>query len=123
MREKVKDSGRLVHILDAINGIIADKELYTLEQIENNTLLFYGFTKYVEIIGEAVYMLTKEFRDSHSEVNWRQIERMRHVLVHGYYTIDPESLWETIQNDIPALKPWIEKYLEETSEDSCQSDS
>lgn len=113
MREKVKDSGRLVHILNAINGIIASKELYTLEQIENNTLLFYGFTKYVEIIGEAVYMLTKDFRDSHPEVDWRQIERMRHVLVHGYYSIDPESLWETIQNDIPALKPWIEKYLEE----------
>ena len=38
---------------------------------------------------------------------------MRHVLVHGYYTIDPESLWDTIQNDIPALKPWIERYLNE----------
>jgi len=45
--------------------------------------------------------------------NWRQIERMRHVLVHGYYTIDPESLWDTIEVDIPELKPWIVKYLSE----------
>ena len=67
----------------------------------------------MEVIGEAVYMLTKEFRESHCDVNWRQIEKMRHVLVHGYYTIAPESLWDTIQADIPELKPWIEKYLAE----------
>ena len=67
----------------------------------------------MEVIGEAVYMLTKEFRESHCDVNWRQIEKMRHVLVHGYYTIAPESLWDTIQEDIPELKPWIEKYLAE----------
>lgn len=54
MREKVRDRGRLEHILDAINGILADRELYTLEQVKNSTLVFYGFTKYVEVIGEAV---------------------------------------------------------------------
>ena len=51
---------------------------------KDSTLIFYGFTKYVEIIGEAVYMLTKDFREVHLDVNWRQIEKMRHVLVHGY---------------------------------------
>lgn len=113
MRESIKDRGRLEHILNAINGILANKDLYTLEQIKENTILFYGFTKYVEIIGEAVYMLTKEFRESHPEVQWRQIECMRHVLVHGYYTVDPENLWYTIQTDRPELKPWIERYLKE----------
>lgn len=93
MREKIKDRGRLEHILDAINGIMSDKDLYTYEQVNNSKLLFYGFTKYVEIIGEAVYMLSKEFRETHPQVEWRQIERMRHVLVHGYYMVDPESLW------------------------------
>ena len=112
MREVIKDRGRLLHMLKAINGVLADKQLYTLDDIKHSTLLFYGFTKYVEVIGEAVYMLTKEFRDLHKEVNWRQIEKMRHVLVHGYYTVDPESLWETIEKDIPELKPWIERYIE-----------
>lgn len=116
MREVIKDRGRLLHMLKAINGVLADKQLYTLDDIKHSTLLFYGFTKYVEVIGEAVYMLTKEFRDLHKEVNWRQIEKMRHVLVHGYYTVDPESLWETIEKDIPELKPWIERYIEECEE-------
>lgn len=45
------------------------------------------------------------------EVAWLQIEKMRHVLVHGYYTINPDDLWATIEDDIPALKPLIEKYI------------
>ena len=113
MREKVRDRGRLEHILEAIESIEEFHAQYTFEDIKKNKLIFYGFTKLVEVIGEAVYMLSTEFRDSHSDVNWRQIERMRHVLVHGYYTIDPESLWDTIEVDIPELKPWIVKYLSE----------
>ena len=115
MREKVRDRGRLEHILEAIESIEEYHAQYTFEDIMKNKLIFYGFTKLVEVIGEAVYMLSTEFRDSHSDVNWRQIERMRHVLVHGYYTIDPESLWATIEDDIPELKPWIVKYLSVSS--------
>ena len=58
-------------------------------------------------------MLTKEYRDSHPEVEWSTIERMRHVLVHGYYKIRPIQLWETIPTDIPELKPKIEKLIAE----------
>ena len=79
MREKVKDRGRLEHILEAINEIQEYKSQYTLEDVKNSKLVFYGFTKFVEVIGEAVYMLTKEFRASHPEVDWRVIEKMRHL--------------------------------------------
>ncbi len=75
--------------------------------------IYFGLVKHVEIIGEAVYKLTLEFRTSHSEVNWDDIERMRHVLVHGYYKIRPEQLWNTIAIDVPALKPVIERLIEE----------
>lgn len=44
----------------------------------------------------------------------REKVSMRHVLVHGYYTIDPYDLWNTIKNDIPVLKPQIEHLLETT---------
>ena len=115
MREKIKDKGRLEHILDAIKGIEENRAQYTFDDVNSSRLIFYGFAKFVEIIGEAVYMLSEDFRATHNEVNWRQIERMRHVLVHGYYTIDAAALWETIEYDIPELKPWIMKYLEETS--------
>lgn len=116
MREKIKDKGRLEHILRAIEVLIANKDKHTFEEILEDPIIFYGFVKHVEIIGEAVYMLTKDFRDAHPEVEWDVIEGMRHVLVHGYYKIKPIQLWNTIENDIPALKPFIDKYYQEMAD-------
>ena len=46
MREKIKDKGRLEHIMNAINGIMTDKELYSLEQVKSSTILFYDQISY-----------------------------------------------------------------------------
>ena len=116
MREKVKDKGRLEHILNAINVLLTNKGRYTFDDVKTDPIVFYGFVKHVEIIGEAVYMLTKEFRETHKEVDWDVIEGMRHVLVHGYYKINPKQLWNTIEQDIPELKPIIEQYYRESEE-------
>ena len=113
MREKIKDKGRLEHILNSIHILLENKDKRPFAEVVNDPILFYGFVKHVEIIGEAVYMLTKEFREAYPEVEWEVIEGMRHVLVHGYYKIKPIQLWNTIENDIPALKPLIEKYYQE----------
>jgi uncharacterized protein with HEPN domain len=118
MREKIKDKGRLEHIKSAIDQIIAYKQQYDFSNLQSNAIVFYGFVKLVEIIGEAVYMFSQEFRSTHKEVNWDLIEHMRHVLVHGYYTISPETLWETIENDIPELKRWIDMYLNDDENSS-----
>lgn len=118
MREAIRDKGRLEHILSSINIILDNKDRFSFEQIKSDPIIFFGFVKQVEIIGEVVYMLTKDFRASHNEVEWDVIEGMRHILVHGYYQIKPEQLWETIEKDIPKLKPSIEKYLAEFSNES-----
>ena len=87
MREKIKDKGRLEHILNSINILLENKDKRSFEEVINDPILFYGFVKHVEIIGEAVYMLTKEFRETHPEVEWEVIEGMRHVLplIEKYY--------------------------------------
>ncbi len=83
--------------------------------MQDDPIIFFGFVKHVEIIGEAVYMLTKEFKEAHPEVEWEVIEGMRHVLVHGYYQIKPEQIWQTIEEDIPELKPQIQKIYDSLS--------
>ena len=113
MREPVRDRERLQHILDAINTIEQSRARYSTPEEVNDPIIYYGFVKHVEIIGEAVYLLSKEFREAHPEVEWEAIEGMRHVLVHGYYQIEPDQLWDTIDKDIPFLKPQIEKILGE----------
>ena len=113
MREEVRDIERLQHILQAADVLINYKDNHTLEEAQADPIVYYGLVKHVEIIGEAVYKLTLGYREKHNEVNWDDIERMRHVLVHGYYKIRPKQLWETIAVDIPALKPVIEQLIEE----------
>lgn len=112
MREAIRDKERLSHIDYAI------KELLTLsanhiETIKDGSLEYFGVVKLIEIIGEAVYKLTSDFKDSHPETPWRQIERMRHVLVHGYYSVHPNFVKEVIISDLPTLQNQIEKYIAE----------
>ena len=113
MREEVRDIERLMHMLQAMNVLIDYQSRHTLEDAKADPVVYFGLVNHVEIIGEAVFKLTLEFRAKHSEVNWGDIERMRHVLVHGYYKIRPEQLWNTIEIDVPALKPIIEQLIEE----------
>lgn len=113
MRETSKDKCRLEHILDACNILLARKKTDTLESIQQDPIKFYGYVKLIEIIGEATYKLTKEYRLNHPQLPWKMMEGMRHVLVHDYYKISPLKLWITICNDIPILKPEIEKLLQE----------
>ena len=115
MRERIRDKERLIHMLTAIDTLIDGSKRYTVEQAETDSIIFFGFVKQVEIIGEATYKLTKEFRAAHPEVEWDVIENMRHVLVHGYYAITPHKVWHVINNDLPTLRPQIENYIKEES--------
>ena len=112
MREQIRDKERLQHMLEAIDALQEGIKRFDFQAIQDDHIIFYGFVKQIEIIGEATYMLTKEFKATHPEVNWAPIENMRHVLVHGYFAINPKMLLCVIEDDLPKLKPQIEKYIQ-----------
>ena len=85
MREPIRDKERLEHIVEAIDNIFSFAKGKTVEDLNNEKILFYAVVKNIEIIGEAAFRLTKEFRQQHSETPWSSIVVMRHVLVHDYY--------------------------------------
>lgn len=113
MREAVKDKGRIEHMLSAISNVEEFTTNVNAEEFVESKLLFYAVVKNIEIIGEASYMLTKEFKLSHSNIPWQIMEKMRHVLVHGYYTISPKKVWETVQEDLPILRKQLTDLLKE----------
>jgi len=113
MREPVRDKNRLEHILESCNILLQQKDYDSLEKIECDPIKFYGYVKLVEIIGEATYKLTKEYREAHPDIPWKMMEGMRHVLVHDYYCISPSKLWDTVNIDIPDLKLKMEKLINE----------
>lgn len=113
MREQVRDKGRLEHMLQAIQNIMDYTQGMTQEQLATNNLVKHATAYNIQIIGEAVYKLTDEFKSAHSDTPWKLIEKMRHILVHDYYQVNMQVMWDVISIDIPKLKPQIESYLQE----------
>ena len=113
MREPVRDRERLEHIKDAIKRIQDNVKTVSMDNLSSNVLVFYGIVKNIEIIGEAAYMLTPEFRDAHPSTPWKIIVGMRHFLVHGYYEVDAEEVWNVVEKDLHSLKEQISSYLKE----------
>lgn len=116
MRDSEKDLGRLQHMHEMATLLNIEKDKHSIDEIIQDKILFYGLSKMVEILGEAAYMITKDFKTEHPQLPWRQIEGMRHILVHGYYSISPELLWDVIQNDIPTLVSTLKIYINEINE-------
>lgn len=111
MRELVRDRDRLEHIVEAIDRILEFATNRTKEEVEADNLKYYGIVKNIEIIGEATYKLTHAFCRQHPETPWEFIAKMRHVLVHDYYQIDSEQVWNVIQRDLSPLRKQVEAYL------------
>jgi uncharacterized protein with HEPN domain len=59
----------------------------------------------IEIIGEAASRLSKEFRKAHPDVPWQYMIGMRNRIIHGYFDIDPDLVWKTASQELPALVP------------------
>ena len=66
----------------------------------------------LEVIGEAVKNLPEEFRASHFEVEWRPIARMRDRLIHGYFGVDYQLVWDVVQEKLPELKRNIQSIID-----------
>ena len=62
-------------------------------------------------IGELVGKLTDDFKEQHPAIPWRQIKAMRNIVAHSYGTVDPETTWEIITDDIPTLKEYCEAII------------
>ncbi|MBP6431888.1 MAG: DUF86 domain-containing protein [Ferruginibacter sp.] len=113
MKNKLSNKERLGHILDAIAFI--ERALISVDedQFQNDFILYTAVVKWFEIIGEASYHLTKEFKKNNEEVEWIAIEGLRHILVHEYFGIDLYKVWELYKNQLEDLKIKITKLYKE----------
>ena len=84
---------------EAVVEFKIDKEAVFTSRIRRAALAIF-----VEQIGEESKKLSQEFKEKHPEINWRAVGGMRNFISHQYIGINPEILWDTIQNDIPAIR-------------------
>ena len=111
MKEFGKDKMRLEHIAEAIERLEVHVGNLAEDELCKDVMRYYGIVKNIEIIGEAARMLTDEFKEVHPEVAWRNIAGMRNFLVHEYFNVDEETVFEVLHSEIPELKEQVVKYL------------
>ena len=71
-----------------------------------------AFVRSLEIIGEAVKNLPEEFRTAHPEVEWHPIAQMRDRLIHGYFGVDYQLVWDVVHEKLPELKRSIQRIID-----------
>jgi len=111
MREHSRDKGRLEDIKQYAHNVETIIDGVTFDDFVQDIRLYYSVMKNIEVIGEAANMLTKDFKEQHPELPWRQIVKMRNVLVHGYAQVSDVDLWETATKDIKVLLVQVDSYL------------
>ena len=105
------DRDLLHDILDAI-GVIEQYTPATKEAFDSDPPVQSHMLRHIQIIGEAVARLSDSIKDGHANIPWRQIAGMRNIIVHAYFQIDWNAVWNTATRDIPSLRPEIESILQ-----------
>lgn len=104
------DAGRLQDILDAIRNI--QKYAQRGRRVfETEELIQIWMVHNIQIIGEAACRLSREFTSRHSSIPWKDIVGMRNIIVHDYFGIDCDAVWQVVEKDIPELKRRIEQIV------------
>jgi uncharacterized protein with HEPN domain len=78
---------------------------------DSDEILRIALTHLLQTIGEAARRISSVTRDAHPEIPWKLITGMRHRVVHDYSHIDVETVWDTIQKDIPVLIAQLEAII------------
>ena len=105
------DRIRLQHMLDVAREAISFASGKTRESLDDDRMLSLALIKDIEIIGEAASRVTEEIQQAHSHIPWHAIIGMRNWLIHVYFDIDLDLVWDTITSDLPALVTQLEQIL------------
>jgi uncharacterized protein with HEPN domain len=107
-----EDNIRLRHMLDAARQAQSFAKGETRGSLEKDRKLVFALLKAVEVIGEAASQVSKDTRKTLPMIPWADIIGMRHRLMHAYFDINLDVLWNTIAKDLPPLVGVLEEILE-----------
>lgn len=105
------DLVRLRHMLEAAKEAVSFAQNRTRSALDSDRMLTLSLVKSIEIIGEAAARVTKECQQRYPEIPWSNIIAMRNRLIHAYFDIDLDRVWDTVTDDLPPLIASLERIL------------
>ena len=106
-----QDEIRLRHMLDAGREAVTFAGDHTREDLDGNQMLVRALSMSIGIIGEAASKVSADVQSANPEVPWPQIIGMRNRIIHAYFEVNLDILWETVTNRIPELIEQLEGIL------------
>lgn len=106
-------SDYLQDIMDSINAVEEFVKGMDYEDFKKDRKTIFAIIRGIEVIGEASKNIPRTIRSKYPEIPWEDMAGMRDKLIHEYFGVDIDILWKTIQQDLPQLKIFVLKVIEE----------
>lgn len=100
-----EDRVRVQHMIEAAETAIEFVSGRNRSDLDTDRMLLFAVIRAIEVIGEAGSKISSETRAAHGEIPWKAIVGMRNRLMHAYFEIDSQIVWETVTLEIPAVLP------------------
>lgn len=105
----VDNETRLRHMLDAAREAMVMASRQRRADLDTDRKLCLSLVHLLEIIGEAAMGVSPDFRLKHPDVPWNRITGMRNRLIHAYFDVNLDVVWQTVTEDLPGLVTQLEK--------------
>lgn len=100
-----EDRVRVAHMVDAADALASFIRGRARVDLETDRQLLFAVVRAIEVIGEAGSKMSPEGRQAAPDIPWAAITGMRNRLIHGYFDVDTDIVWNTASSEIPALVP------------------
>lgn len=110
---KIDDLTRLKHIRDAAKEALSFVTNRTREDLDRERMLSLALVRLIEIIGEAANNVSESYQNQYLKIPWRQMIGMRNRIIHAYFDVDLDIVWQVITQDLGSLLIEVEKAIKD----------
>lgn len=109
----ISDLALLKHIKDEVDFVLTNTIGKNKEEVIDNPILCRAIVRSLEIIGEASKKIDAEFKSTHPYIEWKKMSQTRDKLIHDYFGVDYDIVWEIITDKLPDLQDFISQIFDE----------